>query len=89
MIKSGDYNKLKKILLEEFENKRVCITLKGMVNTSIVIDNTKIIINKHKIILSDENNEFELEFLMVKKIQFDEKWHIQIFFDELKITIEV
>lgn len=89
MIKSGDYNKLKKILLEEFEDKRVCITLKGMVNTSIVIDNTKIIINKHKIILSDENNEFELEFLMVKKIQFDEKWHIQIFFDELKITIEV
>lgn len=89
MIKNLDYIKLKKILLEEFKNQRVCIHIKGIVNTTVIIDNTKIIINKHKIILSDENNEFELEFLMVKKIQFDEKWHIQIFFDEFKITIEV
>ena len=89
MINELKYIKLKNILEKEFEGKRVGIHICGIITTSIVLDNTQIIINKNKVVLADENNQFELEFLMVNKIKFDEKWHIQIFFDEFKITIEV
>lgn len=89
MINELKYKKLKKILKSEFDGRRIGVHIEGIIDTSITLDGIRIIINKNKMILADENNVFELEFLMVKKIIFDPKWHIQIVFDEFKVTIEV
>lgn len=89
MIKTGDYQKLKNVLQEEFEGQRITIHIKGQINTNVVLENVKIMINKSKLILVDENNNFELEFLMIKKIHFEERWCIEISYDEFVITIEI
>ena len=89
MISAISYAKLKHTLLKNLKNQRICIEIRGIITTTVVLENARIIINKNKIILADDENNFELEFLMVDKIKIDEKWHIQIFFDEFKITLEV
>lgn len=89
MISTINYAKLKHILLKNFKNQRICIEITGIITTTVIIDNARILINKNKFILANEETQFELEFLMVNKIKFDEKWHIQIFFDEFKIVLEV
>ena len=89
MISTINYAKLKHILLKNFKNQRICIEITGIITTTVIIDNARILINKNKFILANEETQFELEFLMVNKIKFDEKCHIQIFFDEFKIVLDV
>ena len=89
MINIINLAKLKQILLKNFENQRVCIELKGFISTSIFLDNAKILVNNKKLIVVDDTNEFELEFLLIKKIKFNDLWQIQIYFEDLTVTLEL
>ena len=89
MINKLDYLRLKKVLLKNLKNQRVCIEIRGIISTRIFIDKTKIIINKHKFILADDDKEFELEFWMIKKIKFDDLWRFEIFFDNFSVIVEI
>ncbi|MBO5349040.1 MAG: hypothetical protein J6A89_04400 [Clostridia bacterium] len=89
MINKLEYMKLKKVLLKNLKNQRVCIEIKGIISTQFFIEKTKVIINKHKMILADENKEFELEFLKIKKIKFQDMWSFKIIYEDFNVVVEI
>ena len=89
MINNLQYLKFKKILLKHYKNTRVCIELKGIIDTRIFIEKSRITINKNKFIISNNDKDFTVEFLMVKKIKLNEIQHIELIYKDLTVILEL
>ena len=76
-------------MLKHYKNEIVLIQVRGIISTNIRLSNTRIIINKQKLILADDENEFILEFLLIKKIKFVDIAHIEIDFEDFKVIFEL
>jgi len=87
MINTINYLKLKRLLLTYFRNTRVCIELQGSIDTKIFIDKSKISINKHKVVIFNEDEDFTIEFLEMKKLKFKNKFCIEMIYKDFKITL--
>ena len=83
------YLEFKRLLLKHYRNTRVCIELRGALNSRIFIENTRITINKNKLIISNEENNFTIEFMMMKKIKLDEKYHIELLYRDFIVILEL
>lgn len=89
MIKDTDFLLLKNILLKNFANTYVTIILNGSIQTQILIKDSKITICKNKIIISNEDKDFTIDFLMMKKIILDDKYRIKIIYNDFEIILEI
>lgn len=89
MINTIKYLEFKRLLLKHYRNTRVCIELRGAVNSRMFIENTRITINKNKLIISNNEKDFTIEFMMMKKIKLAEKYHIELIYQDFGITLEI
>ena len=89
MMNTIKYLEFKRLLLKHYRNTRVCIELRGAINSRIFIENTRITINKNKLIISNEENNFTIEFMMMKKIKLDEKYHIELLYRDFIVILEL
>lgn len=89
MISTVDYIKFKKRLQKEYRGAKVHIEFKGIIDTKIIIDKAKIIINPHKLVIANDEQDFSMEFLLVKKIKFEDMFYIEIIYQDFKIILTV
>ena len=89
MKKVVDLFKLKRIILKNYRNATILIKIRGIISTDIRLCNVRVIINKQKLIFADENNEFILEFLLIKRITFIDIAHIEIEFEDFRVILEI
>lgn len=89
MIKDTDFLLLKNILLKNFANTYVTITLNGSIQTQILIKDSKITICKNKIIISNEDKDFTIDFIMMKNIILDDEYRIKIIYNDFEIILEI
>lgn len=84
-----NYIKLKNILLKYYKNTRVCVEVRGILDTRIFIEKSRITINKHKLIISNENTDFTIDFLCMKKIKLKEKYRIEMVYTDFTVILEL
>ena len=89
MKKVVDLFKLKRIILKNYRNAMVLIKIRGIISTNIRLFNVRVIINKQKLIFADDDNEFILEFLLIKRITFIDIAHIEIEFEDFRVILEI
>ena len=89
MKKVVDLFKLKRIILKNYRNVTVLIKIRGIISTNIRLFNVRVIINKQKLIFADDDNEFILEFLLIKRITFIDIAHIEIEFEDFRVILEI
>lgn len=89
MMNTIKYLEFKRLLLKHYRNTRVCIELRGAINSRIFIENTRITINKNKLIISNDENDFTIEFMMMKKIKLAEKYHIELLYRDFTVILEL
>lgn len=89
MINNINFLKLKNIILKHFKNARICIELRGMVNTKFFIDNSRIIINKSKIVIANDEKDFTMELMNVKKVNLKDIYHLEFLYEDLVLILEL
>ena len=89
MLNNINFLKLKNIILKYFKNQRICIELKVIINTRFFIDNSKIIINKSKIVIANNEKDFTMELMNIKKMNLKELYHLEFLYDDFAVILEV
>lgn len=84
-----EYLKLKKILLKHYRNTRVLTELRGIVNTRNFIEDTRVTLNRNKLIISNENQDFTVEFMYMKKIKLNEYEHLELIYQDFTVILEL
>lgn len=83
------YNRLKYILLKHYRNVNMQVSVNGVINTTLFLENAKIIIDKRKIVFSNgEYKNIIIDLQNVNKIKIINKWHILINYKEIEIDIQ-
>lgn len=83
------YNRLKYILLKHYKNVNIQISVNGIINTTLFLENAKIIIDRRKLIFSNgEYKNIIIDLQNVGKIKIINKWHIIIGYKEIEIDIQ-
>lgn len=83
------YNRLKYILLKHYKNVNMQVSVNGVINTTLFLENAKIIIDKRKIVFSNgEYKNIIIDLQNVSKIKIINKWHILINYKEIEIDIQ-
>ena len=83
------YNKLKYILLKHYRNVNMQVSVNGVINTTLFLEDVKIIIDKRKIVFSNgEYKNIIIDLQNVNKIKIINKWHILIKYKEIEIDIQ-
>ena len=83
------YNRLKYILLKHYKNVNMQVSVNGVINTTLFLENAKIIIDKRKIVFSNgEYKNIIIDLQNVSKIKIINKWHIIINYKEIVIDIQ-
>lgn len=89
MISVANYDKLKNLLLKNFKNMTVTVKTYGAVQTNIMINNANITFCKNKIIISNEDKDVSINFLTLRKINFDDEYRIKLKYDDFNLLIEL
>lgn len=89
MINEINYLRMKNILLKNYKNVRVCVQVRGVINTKLIIEKSRITINRNKMIISNEDIDFTLEFMEVKKIKLCDIFHLEFHFENIVVNIEI
>lgn len=89
MISVVNYDKLKDILLKNFKNMTVTVKTYGAVQTDTMINNANITFCKNKIIISNEDRDVSINFLTLRKINFDDEYRITLKYDDFNLLIEL
>lgn len=89
MISDSNFKSLKNILLKNFTDTTLMIILNGTIQTKMLITNSKITICKNKIILSNEEKDFTIDFIVMKKIILDDEYRVKIIFEDFEIILEI
>ena len=89
MINNLNYEKLKNLLLKNFRNMTVTVKTYGAVQTSTMISDADITFCKNKIIISNEDRDVIINFLTLKKIDFDDEYRIKLKYDDFNLLIEL
>ena len=55
----------------------------------MLITNSKITICKNKIIISNEEKDFTIDFIVMKKIILDDEYRVKIIFEDFEIILEI
>ena len=87
MISDSNFKILKNILLRNFTDTTLMVILNGTIQTKILITDSKITICKNKIIISNEEKDFTIDFLVMKKIVLDDEYRIKIIFEDFEIIL--
>lgn len=83
------YNRLKYILLKHYKNVNIQISVNGIINTTLFLENAKIIIDRRKLIFSNgEYKNIIIDLQNVSKIKIINKWHVIIKYKEIVIDIQ-
>ncbi len=88
MISAENFEKLSK-KVKKFKGNRVYIEFVGIVDTKIIIDNARVILNQHKLIIGNSENDFTMQFLLVKKVKFDVLDYIEFQYADFKVILAV
>ena len=65
------------------------VSVNGVINTTLFLENAKIIIDKRKIVFSNgEYKNIIIDLQNVSKIKIINKWHILINYKEIEIDIQ-
>lgn len=83
------YNKFKKLLLDNFSDMRVLIQLRGTIDTKIFLDKANININQNKLVMSNDNKDVSIELMNIKKIIMNQKYRIELLYEEFTIILEL
>lgn len=83
------YNKFKKLLLDNFSDMRVLIQLRGTLDTKIFLDKANININQNKLVMSNDNKDVSIELMNIKKIIMNQKYRIELLYEEFTIILEL
>ncbi len=89
MINNNDFDKLKKLLLENFTNSTVTIESKGIINGKITIDKPSITFTVNKVIMTDNIKDFSIELTTLRNTVFFEDYRVQLIYEDLVVTIEL
>lgn len=89
MISVSSYERLKKLLLNNFKNMTVTVKTYGAVQTNIMINNANITFCKNKIIISNEDRDVSINFLTLRKINLDDEYRIKLKYDDFNLFIEL
>lgn len=83
------YNILKHILLKYFRNVTTHINIRGIISSTIILQNTKIALDKKKIFFSNgEYQNFMISVDYIQKIKIVNIWHIILKFKDFEIDIQ-
>lgn len=83
------YNILKHILLKHFRNITTHINIRGIISSTIILQNTKIALDNKKIFLSNgEYQNFIISMDYIRKIKIINIWHIILKFKDFEIDIQ-
>ena len=83
------YNILKHILLKHFRNITTHINIRGIISSTIILQNTKIALDKKKIFFSNgEYQNFMISVDYIQKIKIVNIWHIILKFKDFEIDIQ-
>ncbi len=81
--------RMKYILLKHFKNQNTHITIKGIINTTLILNNTKILIDNKKIMLSDGNKQnIIIDLEDIEKIKIINIWHMILKYKNLEVDIQ-
>lgn len=89
MINNKDFDKLKKVLIENFSNMRVMLQIKGIVNVDITMDSPTMTFTINKVIMTDNTKDFSIELATLKNIVFFDEYRVQLIYDDLVVTVEI
>ena len=83
------YKILKHILLKHFRNITTHINIRGIISSTIILQNTKIALDNKKIFLSNgEYQNFIINMDYIQKIKIVNIWHIILKFKDFEIDIQ-
>lgn len=83
------YKRMKHILLKHFRNRNTHITITGIINTKIILNNAKILIDNKKIMLSDgENQNIIIDLQDIEKIKILNVWHFILKYKNIDVDIQ-
>lgn len=83
------YKILKHILLKHFRNITTHINIRGIISSTIILQNTKIALDKKKIFFSNgEYQNFMISVDYIQKIKIVNIWHIILKFKDVEIDIQ-
>lgn len=83
------YRRIRYILLKHFRNVNVQIKIKGIINTTLFLENAKVLIDRRKIIFSDgEDKNFIIDLEDIEKIEITNVWHIILKYKNITIDIQ-
>lgn len=89
MISTVNYLKLKNILFKHYKGSEVRIEMRGIIQNRISIDKTRITINKQKLIFSNEENDYIIEFMLMRKIKLEDFHRLELIFEDFTIYLYV
>ena len=89
MLNNMDFIKLRNIILKHFNNQRICIELRGIINTRFFINNSRIIINRNKIVIANDEIDFSMELMNIKKTNLKEIYHLEFLYEDLMLILEL
>lgn len=89
MISVSSYERLKNLLLKNFKNMTIAVKTYGAIQTSTMISDADITFCKNKIIISNEDRDVSINFLTLRKINFDDEYRIKLKYDDFNLFIEL
>lgn len=89
MISVSSYERLKNLLLKNFKNMTIAVKTYGAIQTGTMISDADITFCKNKIIISNEDRDVSINFLTLRKINFDDEYRIKLKYDDFNLFIEL
>lgn len=89
MLNPINYASLKNIMFKYFKHQRVFIEIRGTIQAKNVIEDAKICLNCCKMVIFNDTTDFSIDFGELKKLKTQDKYHIELVYENFTIEIEV
>lgn len=89
MLNPINFASLKNVMFKYFKHKRVLIEIRGTLQTRLFIEDAKICLNRCKMVIFNDTTDFSIDFGELKKLKTQDKYHVELVYENFTIEIEV